>query len=188
MREESLRLGAPGGQGALGLGGFAEDEAENHVEAAEGEEKEGGHEREVVDVVREHARGDQALEDAQGAEAERRPKDGEKAVEEGGGPAELGEQEDDDLEEDEQTVDDGPEDAGGLVGHGAPENVVAVEQGGGGKVSRLLVGLEGVDGLDVCDHDEDAAREHEQECDDAQDADAVEANKDICARGKHCMK
>lgn len=44
-----------------------------------------------------------------------------------------------------------------------------------------LVGLKGVHSLDVVDHDKDAAREHQEERDDAKDADAVEADEDICA-------
>lgn len=119
-REHALRLRAPGHDRALLLGLLAEDEAEEHVEAAEREEEEGGDEREVVDVVREHGRADEALEDAERAETERGPEHGEEAVEEGGGPADLGEDEHDDLEDDEQAVDDRPEDARGLVGDRTP--------------------------------------------------------------------
>ena len=65
----------------------------------------------------------QALDGAEGAEAEVLAEDGEEAVEEDGGPPDLGEDEDDDLEDDEQPVDDCPEHACGLVGHGAPAEV-----------------------------------------------------------------
>ena len=65
---------------------------------------------------KEHA---QALDDTEGAEAEVVAQDREEAVEEGHGPAELGEEEDDDLEEDEEPVEHRPEDARSLVGHGA---------------------------------------------------------------------
>lgn len=51
--EDILRLGSPGCDGSLVFGFFTEDEAEESVEAAEGEEEEGSHEGEVVDVVRE---------------------------------------------------------------------------------------------------------------------------------------
>jgi hypothetical protein len=37
--------------GALGLGAFAEDEAEEHVEAADAEEEESCNESKVVDMV-----------------------------------------------------------------------------------------------------------------------------------------
>lgn len=44
---------ALGADRALALGTFAEDEAEQHVEATDGEKEEGGDKGEVVDVVRE---------------------------------------------------------------------------------------------------------------------------------------
>jgi len=40
--EGALGLGAPGGDGSLGLGVLAEDEAQEHVEAANGEQEESG--------------------------------------------------------------------------------------------------------------------------------------------------
>ena len=116
--EYALGLLAPGHDRAAALDALAE-EAQEHVEAAEREEEEGGDEREVVDVVREDRRADEALEDAERAQAEVGPEHGEVLGEEGGGPADLGEDEDDDLEDDEEAVDDGPEDAGGLVRDGA---------------------------------------------------------------------
>ena len=115
--EDAPRLGAPSRDGAARARGVPEDEAEDDVEAADGEEEEGGDEREVVDVVREDGGAEEALEDADGAEAEGGAEDGEVVREEGGWPADLGEEEDDDLEDDEEAVDDGPEDAGWLVGH-----------------------------------------------------------------------
>jgi len=57
VREDTLSLGAPGGDGSFGFGGFTEDEAEDDVETAEGEEEEGGYEREVVNMVRKDAGG-----------------------------------------------------------------------------------------------------------------------------------
>lgn len=51
--EGAFGVFAPGGDGALGFGALAEDEADEDVEAAEREEEEGGDEGEVVDVVRE---------------------------------------------------------------------------------------------------------------------------------------
>ena len=116
--EDALGLLAPGGEGAAVLDTLAE-EAEEHVDAADGEEEEGGDEREVVDVVREDRRADEALEDAERAEPEVGPEHGEVRREEGRGPADLGEDEDDDLEDDEQPVHDGPEDACRLVRDGA---------------------------------------------------------------------
>ena len=117
-RQDALGLVAPREDGAAVLDALAE-EAEEHVDAADGEEEEGGDEREVVDVVREDRRADEALEDAERAEPEVGPEHGEVRREEGRGPADLGEDEDDDLEDDEQPVHDGPEDACRLVRDGA---------------------------------------------------------------------
>lgn len=50
--QDGFRVVAPVEDGAFGLGVLAEDEAEEDVETAEGEEEEGGDEGEVVDVVR----------------------------------------------------------------------------------------------------------------------------------------
>ena len=61
----------------------------------------------------------QALENSKGAKAKGRAKHREEAVEKRHWPADLGEDEEDDLEDDEQAVDDGPEDACGLIGHRA---------------------------------------------------------------------
>lgn len=58
----------------------------------------------------------QALDDTERAETEVVPEDGEEAAEERGGPADLGHEEDNDLEDDQQPVQDGPEGTRGLVG------------------------------------------------------------------------
>lgn len=55
------------------------------------------------------------MEYSQGTEAEVTTEDGEEAVEEGGWPADFGEDEDDDLANDKQAVCDGPECASGLI-------------------------------------------------------------------------
>ena len=115
--EDVLRAFVPREDGAALFGAFAEDEAKEHVEAAEGEEEEGSDEREVVDVVREDRRADEALEDAEWPEPEVAAEHGEVVVEEGVGPADLREDEGDNLEHDEDAVDDCPEDTSGLVGH-----------------------------------------------------------------------
>ena len=115
--EHVLRAFAPRKDGATLLRALAEDEAEEHVQAAESEEEEGGDEREVVDVVREDCCADEALEDAEWPEPEVAAEHGEVVVEEGVRPADLGEDEGDDLKHDEDAVDDCPEDTGGLVGY-----------------------------------------------------------------------
>lgn len=61
----------------------------------------------------------QALDDTERTEAKFGPEHREIFVEKGGRPANLGEDEDDDLKDDEQTVEDGPECTGRLVGHRA---------------------------------------------------------------------
>ena len=62
----------------------------------------------------------QALNHAERAQSKVVAEGREEPVEEGGGPADLGEDEHEHLEDDEQAVDDRPEDAGGLVWDGAP--------------------------------------------------------------------
>ena len=115
-REYTFRLLTPRHDRAFALRALAEHEPQQHVQAPEREEEEGGHKREVVDVVGEDRRSDEALEDAEWPEAERCAQHGEESVKEAGGPADLGEDEDDNLEDDEQTVHDGPENTGRLVG------------------------------------------------------------------------
>ena len=66
-------------------------------------------------MVREDCRANKALEDSERAEAEVGAQDGEVLGEEGGGPADLGEDEDDDLEDDEEAVDDSPENTSRLI-------------------------------------------------------------------------
>ena len=114
----TLGLLTPGEDGALVLDLLAE-EAKEHVEAADGEEEEGGDQREVIDVVREDRRTDEALEDAQGTKAKVLTEDGEVGREEARGPADLREDEDDDLEDDQQAVDNRPEHARRLIRDGA---------------------------------------------------------------------
>lgn len=58
----------------------------------------------------------QALDDTERAETELVPEDGEEAGEEGGRPADLGHNEDNDLEDDQEPVENGPEGTRGLVG------------------------------------------------------------------------
>ena len=58
----------------------------------------------------------QALNDAESAEAEVVTEDGEEPVEESSRPADFGEDENNGLEDDEQTVEHRPESTSGLVG------------------------------------------------------------------------
>ena len=50
--KNAFDLCTPRGDGTLGLGGFTEDETEEHVEAAESEKEESGNKGKVVNVVR----------------------------------------------------------------------------------------------------------------------------------------
>jgi hypothetical protein len=179
LGENVLARGAEGGDGAVFLGALAEDEADEHVQAADGEEEEGRDEGEVVDVVGEDGRANEALEHAERAEAKGGAEDGEVAVEEATDErrGELGHEEDDGLKEDEETVEHGPEYAGGLVRDSAVLDVVAVRKGLG--LGRALEGHEVVDGADVVDHHEDGAREDEQEPDDAESADSIEEDEEV---------
>jgi len=127
-RENALALRQPPPDRPPLLRLLPENEPKQHIHAAHSEEEERGDEGEVVDVVREDGRADEALEDPERPQAELAPEDGEVAVEEGGDPAHgaFGEDEHDDLEDDEEAVDDGPEDTGGLIWHGTVLDVVAV--------------------------------------------------------------
>jgi len=50
----------------------------------------------------------------------------------------------------------------------------------GGLEGRVpFVRLKCIDGFDVCDHDEDAAREHQDKGNDAQDANCIETEEDV---------
>lgn len=91
----------------------------------------------------------QALNDTEGAETKIVAEDGEETVEEGSRPPNFRHDEDDDLENDEQPVEDGPERSRGLVGHGAaPESSVRVntpvQMGEGSTVDVLDVVRVGV--------------------------------------------
>lgn len=68
-------------------------------------------------MVREDGGADEALEDAEGSESECTAQHREEAVEERVRPTDLGEDEDDDLEDDEEAVHDRPEYSGGLIWH-----------------------------------------------------------------------
>jgi hypothetical protein len=128
----------------------------------------------------------QNLGDAERAEAKVVPEDREVRLEERRRPTELGEEEDDDLEDDEEAVEDRPERAGRLVGHGASRDVVERLVGHGGvhralcEVGVAALGDEVVDGLDVEDEGDDAAGKYEEEGDDAESADDVETEEYIC--------
>jgi hypothetical protein len=128
----------------------------------------------------------QNLSDAEWAEAKVVPEDGEVCLEERRRPAELGEEQDDDLEDDEEAVEDRPERAGRLVGNGASRDVVErlVSHGGVHRALRELgmaaLGYEVVDGLDVEDEGDNAAGKYEEERDDAEGTDDVETEEYIC--------
>ena len=70
-----------------------------------------------IDYRRKKGPDSQALNDAKGADAEVVSKDGEKLIEESRGPTDFRKEEDDDLSNDQKTVEDGPEDASRLVGN-----------------------------------------------------------------------
>lgn len=68
-------------------------------------------------MVGEDGGGDETLEDTEWPKSESGTQDGEEAIEEGDWPANFGHDESDDLEDDEETVHDSPEDSSGLVGN-----------------------------------------------------------------------
>ena len=63
-------------------------------------------------------RDSQALDDAESPDAKFVSKHGEEPLEESRGPTDFRKEEDDDLSNDQKAVEDGPEDAGWLVGNG----------------------------------------------------------------------
>jgi len=133
--------------------------------------------------VRKDGGSNQALKNSEGAETERRPEHGKEPVKGGHRPATFGEDEDDDLSDDQQPIDDGPKDSSRLVRDGAVLNIIAsLEQLVNGRPRAFGIFEEGVDGGDICDHDKDAAREDEDEGDDANDANGVEAEKEDSTR------
>ena len=68
-------------------------------------------------MVREYGCADEALEDTERSQTEAGAEHWEEAVEETGRPPDFRQNENNDLEDDEEAVDDGPEDACGLVGY-----------------------------------------------------------------------
>lgn len=114
---------SPEANAARGLCMFSENEAKSDVQAAHGKEEKCGDKREFVNVVRENRCPNESLEDPEGAEAKLRTEDREKAVEEGHWPRDLRENEKDELEDDEEAVEDGPEDSCGLIGNGTASYV-----------------------------------------------------------------
>lgn len=178
-RENTFDFRLPEAERTLVLGLFAEDETEEHVHAADSEEEEGSDESEVVDVVGEDSGTDEALEDTQCAETEVAAEYREVTVEEAGGPPEFGENESDDLEDDEQAVDNGPEYSCRLVWNGAILDVIAVSHVGITGIFHKMV-----DGLNIRHEHEDAACKHQNHGDDAQGPDGVESDEEISTRGK----
>lgn len=93
------------------------------VETSKCEEEECRNKCKVIDVVRKHSGTNKTLEEADGTEPEVRAQHGEELVEELIWPANLGEHENDDLEDYHEAVDNRPEDACRLVRHGtSPEH------------------------------------------------------------------
>ena len=193
-RQDLTARVAPLADAAELLDTLAEDQAERDVEAADGEDKERGDERELGNVVREHGRTEQALDHAERAEAKIRPEDGEEGLEEDSGPAKLGQDAHDCLPDDEEPVEYRPERARGLVRHCAASaglsaatrmrrgchalDVVAVNDGA---VDIVLARVnEVVDRADVGDHGHDSAREQEQERDDADRTDGIQREEEDC--------
>lgn len=141
------------------------------------------------------------MNDAEGADAKIASKDGEKLVEESRGPADFGEEEDEDLSDDQEAVEHGPEDACRLVGDGR----VAVELRVNGtradrqegiyvrdiivahcrrvvwrdRVRVVRIVLVRVEGPDVLNEGHDATRKDENEGDYAQSSDDIQSNEHV---------
>lgn len=137
-------------------------------------------------MLREDCSSDKSLEDTEGAESKPRTKHREKAIKEGGWPANFRKEKHDNLEDDKQAVDDSPENAANLVGYGAVLNVFAVSQVLRCDIATLFGRFKRVDSFDVCDDDEDAAGEDQYKRHDAQEADNIESKENICSCADHC--
>lgn len=118
-RQSALRMFPPGRNRPLALRSLAEDQPEQDVETPDREEEERGDEGEGVDAMGEDGSSDEHLDEAEGTQPEFFAEHGEVGAEELGWPPDFGEDEDDGLTEDEESVEDCPERAGGLVRHRA---------------------------------------------------------------------
>jgi len=186
--EDVLGTLLPGGDGTTRFGLLAEDEPNEHVQTAEREEEEGGNEGEAVDVMGKNRGPNQALNNSESADAEIITKDWEKLVEKRRGPSDFGEEEDDDLSDDQKTVENGPEDAGWLVGNGRIGDVIVTEGRGAVRRERVRtigIVLVGVKSLNVLNEGHDAARKDEDEGDNAQSPDDVQPNEHVSSGWKH---
>jgi len=186
--EDILGTFLPGGDGTAGLALCAEDQPNEHVHTPEGEEEEGRHEGEAADMVGENRSPNQALDDAESTDAKVVSKDGEEPIEESRGPTDFGKEEDDDLSNDQKTVENGPEDTGRLVGNGRIRNIIVadgrrVTRGDPSRVTWTV--LVRVESLDVVDEGHDAARENENEGDDAQGSDDIQSDEHVSSWWKH---
>jgi hypothetical protein len=99
------------------------------------------------------------------------------------------------LEDDEEAVDDGPENASNLVGHCAVPvvdvskssyvghsnwlNIIAIDQVLGCDIAALLGSIKRINSFDVFDHDKDAAGKDQDERDYAQEADNIKSKENI---------
>lgn len=178
----------PGGNRTTGLNLRAEDEANEYVQTAEREEEEGGDEGEAVDVVGENCCSNQTLKNTKSADAEVVSKDRKKLFEKDRGPPDFGQEENDDLSDNQKSIEDGPEDAGGLVGDGRVRDVIVTEHRrvtGRERVWAIGVVLVCVEGLNVLDECHDAAPKDEDEGDDAKSSNNVQPNEHISSRWKH---
>jgi hypothetical protein len=128
----------PGADAAQGLRLFPEDKAECHVQAAYREKEKCRDKRVLVNMMGKNCGANsvavrsssdkqrkkprknvQSLEYSKCAEAELCTEYREKVVEEGHWPRDLGQEEEEELQDDKKTVYDGPEDTCGLIGDGA---------------------------------------------------------------------
>ena len=138
----------------------------------------------------------QSLEYAQCAETELSPQHGEEAIKECSRPANFGQSERDDLEDDQEAIYNRPENTTNLIRDGAVpmgnvsmrqavlvrhlQNVFAVDECfTGGSIACLLGRVIGVHSFDVGDNDKDAACKDKQKGHDAQHADSIETKENV---------
>lgn len=168
----------PLSEAAAGTAALAEDEASEDIEAADGEQEEGRDEREIADTVRQDRGTDQALENAESTNAKVWTEHGEVGGKELAGPANLGQEEKDDLEDDEESVDNCPERAGRLIRNSRSLKVIEAF----GLIEGLVIDdlwLSGaLDRVDVIDKNDDRGRKDEDEANEREETNGVETEED----------
>lgn len=138
-------------------------------------------------MVRKNLGSDQSLEDSQCTSTKIRTEDREVPVEELDWPTDLGEDQDNSLEDDQQAGNDRPEHSSRLIRDCASLNIITIEHkllclcG----VTTSLQSIKCIDSFDIVDHVNDTASKDQQKSYDAQNSSRVEAIEQVGLWGSH---